>query len=192
MNWFGPISMKIFIKFMIFIVVLGLAGPFIMKGPDGLPLMDYRDFIPDFSSAKSSMQRWWGNVGAQVSSANDAAQSDQNGSDDDGIDKWGKTRVYQWQDENGVWQYTDRPPTGIETKTLWLNPNENIVLSPAQPVSEVADDEDSDAQDPGFELPLPFTVSPAEVPQLIEDAKGVKELMEKRNEMLESVSGKSK
>lgn len=172
--------------------MLGLAGPFIMRGPDGQPLMDYRDFFPSMSSIKASTQRWWNNIGAQLSKNGDSINSVGENSNTTGIDTWGKTRVYQWQNEEGVWQYSDQPPENTESEVIWLNPNENVVLGGSSPVNEVADEEDSDAKDPGFELPLPLTVSPSEVPTLIEDAKKVKELLETRNEMLESVSGKSK
>lgn len=184
--------MKIFIKFIIFVLVLGLAGPFIMRGPDGKPLMDYRKFVPNLSSVKTSIGRLWSDIGAKVSSDHNSFDSGSDSESANGVETWGKTRVFQWQDDDGVWQYTDKPPVGISSETIWLNPNENIVLSMGDPVSEIADEEDSDAQAPGFELPLPLTVSPAEVPKLIEDAKNVKELMEARNEMLESISGESK
>lgn len=41
-----------------------------------------------------------------------------------------KTKVYKWQDENGQWQITDRPPTGgIQYENLEYSSDINIVPS---------------------------------------------------------------
>jgi len=180
--------MKIFIKLLCFVVILGLVGPFIMRAPNGQPYMDYRKLIPSLSGAQNSMKRWWNNDDAEHQSAEEKIQSNETSTN-----SWGKTRIYRWQDENGVWQYTDKPPTNVNVETLWLNPNENIVASqPVSTVSEIAETEANAAKQPGFELPLPLTVAPSEVPQLFEDAQQLRELMQQRNEKLESISGESR
>ena len=46
-----------------------------------------------------------------------------------------KTRLYKWQDENGQWQITDRPPdTGVRYEDLEYSSDANII--PAVPLDE--------------------------------------------------------
>lgn len=177
--------MKLFVKFMIFILVLGLAGPFIMKGPDGRPLMDLRDFIPDFSSMKRKATGMINDVNNTVGDLSEGGSSE-------AIGDFGKTRVYRWQDENGQWQYSDTPPPSQNAEKLLINPNVNIVESTKierQTASEEVDTQETDAKQPGIELPLPMTVSPSEARKLIDDAKAINDLAEKRTEALEAIVG---
>ena len=179
--------MKIFIKLVCVILVLGLAGPFIMRAPNGEPYLDYRNFVPNLSSLKS---RWDSVELPSLDGDNGSGEV----SDSRDINTWGKTRVFRWQDEEGVWQYSDSPPPDTDAEVMWFDPNENIVLGQSvETVEEEAETEtENDAQAPGFELPLPLTVAPSEVSKLIEDTKQVQELMQQRNEMLESTGGESR
>lgn len=171
--------MKLFIKFLIFVLILGLVGPFILRTPEGEPYLDYRDFIPSFSSLKSKTQGVWNNIDNPL--ADD--------SDNDAESAAGNVRVYKWQDENGVWQYSDVPPTGMNRETVYINTRENIVpgAPPPQENAEEVEETADEAEDgPDIAVPLPLTVPVSEVPTLIQDAKNVQELMNKRNEILDS------
>jgi len=173
-------------------LVLGLAGPFIIRAPNGQPYLNYQDFLPSWSSLKSR----WNNIEMPGLGDNNSASGDTNSTDKSNasLSNWGKTRVYRWQDEDGIWQYSDTQPADIEAEVLWFDPNENTLFSqPTEIETEESQDEDeNNAQKPGFELPLPLTVAPGEVSTLIEDAKKAQELMQQRNEMLESTGGESR
>ncbi len=167
---------------MIFVLVLGLAGPFIMKGPDGRPLMELDDLIPDFSSMKRK-------ASGVLSDVNDTvgALSGDNGGEPS---EFGKTRVYRWKDEKGRWQYSDTPPASQESEKLLINPDVNIVQATELPEApEPEEEKETDAKDSGIGLPLPMTVSPGEARQLIDDAKGIGELMQQRTEALNAING---
>lgn len=191
--------MKIFLKLMVLVLIVGLAGPFILRAPDGNPYLQISDFIPSWPNLTLTMKRWWNNIGAQSSALEDLAASE----DSDKFNTWGKVRVYRWRDKDGIWQYSDTLPkdgqteTELETiadlETMWLNPSENIIAGSAgKSVQDVAEEEDSAAGQSDFRLPLPLTVAPDKVPQLMEDARKVQQLMQQRNEMLESVTGESR
>lgn len=176
--------MKLFIKFLLFVLVLGLAGPFFLRSPNGEPYLDYREFVPSVSSIKEKAN---GIINTASGSSSDNLPPNEEIQTSDG-----KVQVYRWQDENGVWQYSDRPPTGIDRQTISVNTNENIL--PSQSIAEETENEVEEAQDNSEEgadiaLPLPLTVPVNQVPQLIEDAKEIQELMNQRSEILESING---
>jgi len=168
---------------MIFILILGLAGPFIMKGADGRPLMKWQDLIPDFSSMKRK-------VSGMLSDVNDTVGGLSGDSNDtEEISDFGKTKVYRWQDENGRWQYSDTPPPSQATETLLINPDVNIVQSTELPKDPEPEEQETDAKGSGIGVPLPMTVSPGDARQLIKDAKGINDLMQKRQETLDAING---
>ena len=169
--------MKLFVRLMIFIVVLGLAGPFIMKGPDGRPLMTVDDLGGgglSWDSLSYKAKALWADLTGSVSNVTDT-QSEQS------------TTVYKWRDSEGNWQFSDRPnPTG-SSETVVVDANVNIIKS--TPVPERKKETSSDAQSPQIGVPLPMTIAPDKVSKLMKDAKQVQELMNKRNEALEGLSG---
>ncbi len=168
---------------MIFILVLGLAGPFIMKGPDGRPLMTWQDLMPDFSSMKRKASGVLSDVNETVGGLSGSSSESENPGD------FGKTRVYRWQDANGNWQYSDTPPPSQSAETLLINPDVNIVQSTELPKDPEPEEKETDAKGSGIGVPLPMTVSPGEARQLIEDAKGINDLMQKRQETLDAING---
>ncbi|MGH1470429.1 MAG: DUF4124 domain-containing protein [Cellvibrionaceae bacterium] len=175
--------MKLFIKFIIFILVLGLAGPFIMKGPDGRPLMTLDEIIPDFSSMKRKATGMINDVNNTVGDL----------SGDGELSDFGKTQVYRWKDENGHWQFSDTPPPASQAaEKLLINPDVNIVQAtelPKEQKEETPSEEETDADESSIGVPLPMTVSPVEARQLIDDAKGIGDLMQKRTEALNNITG---
>lgn len=178
--------MKLFLKFICLALVIGLVGPFILRAPNGQPYLDYRDFIPSMSGIKSTTQRQWNKINSPTSEQD-------NGNNTNEANTWGKTRVYRWQEADGTWRYADTAPPDVETEILWLDPREiNISSSPRQNADDAAAGDDANAQGSGFELPLPLTVAPDEIPQLIEDTKQIQELINQRNEVLESINGEAR
>lgn len=167
--------MKLFIKLAILVLILGIAGPFFLKGPDGKPYLDFREFVPNLSGIKRTAQNV---VGDLQDVANDVSGSDS-------PNTFGKTKVYKWQDEQGNWQYSDRPPTnGAESETLLINPNVN--LTEGTPIPEVIEEEPAE-QAPQIDVPLPLTISPDKVDKLKQDAQKVQDLMNERSKTLESL-----
>jgi len=164
---------KIFIKFLIFVLILGLAGPFVMKGPDGKPMLSLRDFLPDVNQIKADVESMTGSAERQFDRA---TSSDLNA---------GKTKVYKWRDSSGNWHLSDRPiaEAGGRDQVMHVDPDANLVEG-REPTPEV---EQSSAVESSNALSLPMTVSPSQVGKLIDDAKAVQGLMDKRAEQYEGL-----
>ncbi|MCG8312236.1 MAG: hypothetical protein MI976_03385 [Pseudomonadales bacterium] len=197
--------MKLFVKFLMFLVVLALAGPFIMRGPDGKPLMSLQDLsLPDFSLPSGIPK---------------GAPKQLTGNDEEAWIAWSKDKpnpsspkvyvidpqnkqpiqakpgvFYRWKDAEGVWQFSSTPNLNTPNIVIETDPNANIVQSLSDDkidsalgrVKEVIADVDMPEGD-GPELPsipLPTTVPISEVPELINQAKAVQDLMNKRTELL--------
>ncbi|TQV82523.1 DUF4124 domain-containing protein [Exilibacterium tricleocarpae] len=169
--------MKLYIKFLLFILVLGLAGPFIMKGPDGRPLMDARQFIPDVASWPSRLERWWQRL---LSEGETLVE--------EGPAAVGKTKVYKWRAADGSWRFSDAPNPDGQSEELWLDPDSNVIQSTPLPAQTEGVEKEA-AQGPGNGIPLPLTVTPGQASKLIDDARKVQELMDQRNQALQEALG---
>lgn len=173
--------MKIFIKLMILVLVLGLAGPFVLKGPDGRPWMSVDDL--GINSGALSWERLslrakglWSEVTGGVSRIT-------------GGEPARGTRIYRWRDSEGNWQYSDRPnPNGV-SETIVVDSNTNVIQATPLSQPETKKESEVTAQSPQIGVPLPLTVNPGQVSKLIKDAKQVQELMNQRNDALEAISG---
>jgi hypothetical protein len=105
---------KLFIKLVSLILVLGLSGPFFLRGPDGRTWLDYRDFLPDFSASgqkaravATELKELGGPDSDQKSTA--PTSDDPPGVLNDGHESRGEG-LYRWQDADGQWHFSDQPP----------------------------------------------------------------------------------
>jgi hypothetical protein len=86
-----------------------------------------------------------------------------------------KVQVYKWRDKNGVMQFGNTPPlAGGDTEKIELNPNKNIVQAVKIPEKEEA------KKVAKTESPNPYSVKGMK--KVMNDAKGVEELLQKRHE----------
>lgn len=196
--------MKLFVKLMMFLVVLALAGPFIMRGPDGRPLMTVKDLdLPDFSlpsvtpeASSGKQQEAW------ISWSKDEKPSKQprvyviDPSTQQPVTERSGV-FYRWKDSKGSWQFSNLPNPNTPNIVVETDPNANILqslstdkidaaLGRAKAMdSTLANKADSLADDMPS-IPLPTTIPITEVPELINQAKAVQDLMNQRTEMLNS------
>ncbi len=167
--------MKIYLKLMIFALVLGLAGPFFLKRPDGRPWLEVDDFLPDMSAIGARAENGWSWVVGRVEDAVGEENLDLPS---------GKTKVYKWRAADGSWQFSDKPPPeGAEE--VWLDPSANVMQSTPLPASVSPSGEKEDANPLSNGIPLPLSVAPGKVSKLMDDAKNVQKLVEQRNQKLE-------
>lgn len=163
--------MKIFVRLMLLLVVLGLAGPFFLKRPDGQPWMNANDVMPDTSpverlltDVKAMIASWFG---------------------DDSVEPIGQTKVYRWKSPEGHWQLSDTPPQGIDADVIFVDPDTNLIqglrAAPAAPDTRV------DAGVPSG-IPMPLTISPKQVKKLMDDARAVQQTLNQRNQDLEAIA----
>mgnify|MGYP001561608095 CR=1 FL=1 len=95
------------IKLMIGIVILACSGLFFIKGPDGQPLLTI-DAL--FSASKPT----------QAEAGRSTAP----------------TKIYKWQDEHGVWQFSNTPVPSAEAELVILDGQINTIdayVAPAKP-----------------------------------------------------------
>jgi hypothetical protein len=109
--------MGLFIKLLLLLVIMALAAPFVLKGPDGQPLMTLDDIgKPDSLSGLAD------SIGQQVSNpfADEAHKATSS--------KEQKSQVYSWRDEQGNVHYSNiAPKESASVKTIRLDPNRNII-----------------------------------------------------------------
>ena len=86
-----------------------------------------------------------------------------------------KVQVYKWRDEHGVMQFSNTPPpTGGAAEQVVLDPNHNLMQ--AVKVPEEAEVE----QQVEAESPSPYSVKGMK--KVMDDARGVEELLQQRHE----------
>lgn len=87
-----------------------------------------------------------------------------------------KVQVYKWRDKNGVMQFSNTPPMdGGQAEQIEVNPNKNIVDAVKVPVEEEPEKEVAST-----EAPNPYSVSGMK--KVMNDAKGVEQLLQQRHE----------
>jgi len=200
--------LKIFVKLMALLVVLALAGPYLLHGPDGHPLMSLSDLKwPDFSfklpgkhsapttagspATGDSPQNWirWSRdeppnpvqlTPKQLAALNLKAQ--------DNI-------YYRWQDNNGTWQFSTVPNLNTVNYVVRTDPNANVLQNLSKEKIDQAfgrtstgtQDTASTRQDKAPTLPIPTTIPLTQVPQLLQKAKDVQKLLNQRAKKMDAM-----
>ena len=86
-----------------------------------------------------------------------------------------KVQVYKWRDENGIMQFSNTPPPTVgDAEKIELNPNKNIVQAVKIPEKE------EPKEVAKTESPSPYSVKGMK--KVMNDAKGVEQLLQKRHE----------
>ncbi|MBV1919149.1 MAG: hypothetical protein KUG73_00590 [Pseudomonadales bacterium] len=204
--------MKLFSKLMMFVLVAALAAPFFLKGPGGRPLMTLQDLsLPSFGlpgKAAGPVEVLSGkDEGASIQWG--GSKSTKNGvlvkaTDTEGqLLQEARNTYYRWKDNEGVWQFTKQPNPNTENFLMKVDPNANIVQSLSQdsidkafgrqPKSEtLALGEKAKSKNPllpdeGSSIPFPSTIPIDQIPQLIDQAKGIQELSLDRQKTLDKL-----
>ena len=116
--------MKAGYKLMLFLLLGGLVGLFFIKGPEGEPILSLSDFKPDVSIPDT--QALMNQVDAIRANFADGADADSNTASY-------SASYYRWQDNEGNWQFGDRPPPGVNAELMTSN---NISVVPAVEIRE--------------------------------------------------------
>lgn len=93
---------------------------------------------------------------------------------------------YKWQDDNGQWHFGDEPPEGVTLHSVSVDTAANILQPVASAKKPKASEEKKDPV-PEKTLPLPMTVDPETVKDMMEKAENVQNLMNERNEQLQQI-----
>jgi hypothetical protein len=156
------------------IILIGFVAPMITPGPDGQPLMTWRDWVPDKSSLVKLLSFLEGAVEV----------IDPEGSLSSSVDFIGEKKIYQWQDEQGHWYFTDNfESAAAHAISKPLPEVKNFMVPLSLPETEV---EAGLGLQEGFNF-SPTTVPIEKFPQLIEDARNIQKLSDKRARQLDEI-----
>jgi len=189
--------MKLFIKLMLTIVVIAIALPFIMFGPNGGPLISLKDVktppvpkvsMPDLPNVDVNMDKAVG-FGEKLvkpvqDSLNDALEAI-------GLsEKVEPITTYTWKDDKGVIHFSDKqPPEGVKYTTSTYIPQKNTkrkeqVVEPETRTEQQSDSKIGELPIVG-DMTLKEVYSPENIKKLVKDAEHVKELVEERYRNME-------
>ena len=94
---------------------------------------------------------------------------------------------YKWQDENGAWHMSDTVPAGVTAHPVNVDTAANIIQSvpvrKENPETIAPPTTHSASALPG----VPMTVNPADIPALLEQARGVQSLANDRAKQIDAV-----
>lgn len=157
--------MKIFNKLLILLVIAALAGPFILKKPNGEPWLNWRDFIPNEAKQAATAMK-------------------------DSIAPTAEHVMYKWQDEKGIWQYGDQPPAGANAQPVNVKTQINAMKTIELPEGFGGKTEEENVRfDPTSGSATPLSTAPLEkVPEMLEQIKDYQETLDKRNKAMEDMN----
>ena len=90
--------------------------------------------------------------------------------------------IYKWQDEKGVWHFSDTQNTQKNAQVVTVNSDTNVIQA-VKPIPTTVEESsgssgESAAEKEDGESPLPY--SPADVRDLIDDAKNIQNKLDER------------
>lgn len=92
----------------------------------------------------------------------------------------------KWQDKNGVWHFGDEMPEGIQGEEVKVDTAANVIRS-VKPAGQPQEKDNPKTKEQTPSLPVPLTVSPEKVSEMMDDARNVEKLMEQHTQQLEQV-----
>lgn len=171
--------MNLMIKFFCFLLILGLAGLFVLKKPNGSPWLSIDDFIPNTQGISKSITSLL-NSAKNTPTNNTTETSNTQAISDSG--------VYRWKDANGQWQFSDTPPEGTQAEAMHVSGNLNSDLAEeyVPPKEEEEDNTVISTTDPtaGNSL-LPASLSPDKISTLMKDTQNIQKIMDDRTSQIE-------
>ncbi|GLQ33566.1 DUF4124 domain-containing protein [Litoribrevibacter albus] len=207
--------MKIFIKLMLLAVVGAVVAPMFLKGPDGKPIMDVTDFAPSASSesayvsasetsSKLTTVYKWKDENGQWHFSDNQAQ----GSNHETLKYNPNANVIQSLQMPEEPEYAEAMPGGRPLyaanvlTTSSKKKEEDLDLEGLEPeavkrikralASSNNGKGNANANNTDGVSGISLTTIPlSEIPKLIEDAKNVQALLDKRNEQLEEAISKT-
>jgi hypothetical protein len=155
--------MKRLIFILCLLVAMAFVVPMLMKKTDGTPFI------------KSPLD--WFSTSSTDSNNNESSSNT-------------TQSFYKWQDDDGTWHYSDKPPVGKNTETVTVNTNINLIQGfrvdkkKEQPVIE----KNSQPQVESSPVALPMTVPIEKISKILEDANNIQQIMDNRHEQIEQAT----
>jgi hypothetical protein len=177
--------MSLPIKVFSAVLILGCAGLFVLKKPDGNPVLSIDKFIPDIGIIISDAKSFIANAKNEVASIVEKLPGDKEEKIEQNIQA--KPDIYRWKDSNGQWQFSDTPPANQTAEAIKVsgNLNKDLVASYEAPQELSIEDDTIDSEATSTDSIIPMTVSPDKVSKLMEDANNIQKLMDDRASQLD-------
>lgn len=179
--------MKKKILYLLVILALATAIPFIIKGKDGNPLMSMDHFsapkiaLPDLTNLEAKARNTLTAAQEEIETVQEKIS--------DALPKQ-ETKIFKWKDDKGQWHFSDQPRTKGQSTEVKIDSKVNT-LPTVKAVSEQKSTPTKNDESSDFGLSL-TTVPLGQVPQLIEDASSVKDTLNARYQQFEEVSPNKK
>lgn len=173
--------MKLGFKLMLFGLVAMVALPFIIIKPDGTRMMTPQDLLPGESTFSDAGRAISAKFGKQ--SDNEDSSSNQQVNIGSGDSLRGSGKMYSWRDSKGQMHFSEHPPEDTSAANVASLP-EDVNLMQAVKVPRTAGGSagrSTSGQGGGFQLAFPSTIPARDIPKLMNDAKAVQSLADKRN-----------
>jgi len=142
------------------ILVLIFVLPMIVPGPDGEPVMGLDDWLPSTAPIKASVEK---------------------------LRPKEPTVLFKWQDENGQWHFSDKP---VDSAKQLIKTEVPDLVNTMEPLESGSNDKESVSV--GLKVPEGFQFSPTtvplqDIPELIDEAKKARAMLEQRGKELEDI-----
>jgi len=165
------------IKLLLPLLVIVFVVPTILPGPNGRPVMTWKDWLPNAASVQhlhGTLLSAWSRVagGIEKTTGLDVAPE--------------PAHIYKWKDANGNWHFTDRADKADSSATHERLPATVNSMAPPPP-SASSEQTTSTPSQHSFPLPLPTTVPVDKIPQLIDDAKNLQKISDDRAKQLDDL-----
>ena len=159
--------MKLFIKLMLVLLIVAMFLPMWLRGPDGKPMMSLDDWV----SIPSDLGETPSRLLEQISSAADSALDKAPVPEPDTAPAKAASGFYRWQDDQGVWHFSDKPPEGRQDVQSEALPE----LSNAMEAVEITEEVDTGQSLPANSsmappVALPEGVSQEAIEEMLQDA----------------------
>jgi len=117
--------LKLFVKLTVVVVVLAVATPFFLKGPDGQPLANKEEMLSSdtgFAQGLMFAVDYAKGIASRILSFTGSSIGSGSGSKDSHV-----TEVQKWQDDAGVWHFSNRPSAPKNSQTVQVRSDRNII-----------------------------------------------------------------
>jgi hypothetical protein len=156
--------MKKFVNLLVIILIFSMGSLFVLKSPKGEPWLN----VSDFYDSQSIYQKTTDLKNTVMNKAKSLIYSEPEPS------------IYKWQDEQGVWHYSDKKQSN---SNVWVKP-ENLTIIPAiKPIDKKEDN--TFEQDKKIDNSTLLPNNHNKIKDLINNTNNVQELMNNRTKNLD-------
>lgn len=151
-------------KLMMLVMVVAFAGLFFVNGPNDEPILSFDDIKPNVPDMPA----------IDVPSAQTTT-----------------TKVYKWQDEKGVWQFSNHPQDMVGAELVEINDSINTMAALEIPANKPASQTSGQRLQTGMSnLPAGMTsVSPEKLNEMMETVNSLQGVVDQRQEALDEITG---